>query len=236
VALMKTVRVITISREYGSGGAAIGQELAGRLGWKLLDRELILEMSRRAHVQPSVTTKMDEHPTPFIALLLKGFWHGNEYTWSGPGPEVIDPDSIAQLSAMVIHEAARLGRCVIVGRGGQCILQDHEDAFHVFVYGSLPRKLERTQTRHLTKTECEWALTDVDRTRATFIRRYYGCDWTDRRLYDLMISSDIGIAEASTAILAAAGLTVPEDDLGSKGTGGETSPSPEKTTLKSADV
>ncbi len=49
---MTAVRVITIAREYGSGGAAIGQELAARLRWKLLDRELILELARRAHVEP----------------------------------------------------------------------------------------------------------------------------------------------------------------------------------------
>lgn len=77
---MKAVRVITIAREYGSGGAAIGQELAARLGWKLLDRELILELARRAHVQPSEVSHMDEHPNSFIARLLKAFWLGNIYT------------------------------------------------------------------------------------------------------------------------------------------------------------
>ncbi|MFZ0419435.1 MAG: cytidylate kinase family protein [Candidatus Sulfotelmatobacter sp.] len=56
---MKTVRVITIAREYGSGGAAIGQELAAGLGWKLLDRELILELAHRAHVQPSEVSRIE---------------------------------------------------------------------------------------------------------------------------------------------------------------------------------
>jgi cytidylate kinase len=67
---MKTVRVITIAREYGSGGAAIAEELAIRLAWKLLDRELILELARRAHVQPSEVSQMDERASSFIARLL----------------------------------------------------------------------------------------------------------------------------------------------------------------------
>ena len=133
---MKPVRVITIAREYGSGGAVIGQELAARLGWKLLDRELILELARRAHVQPSEVSQMDEHPSSFIARLLKAFWIGNAYTYSGPAPDVVDADYLAELSAIVISEAAKLGQCVIVGRGAQCVLREREDAFHVFVYGA----------------------------------------------------------------------------------------------------
>jgi cytidylate kinase len=201
---MKTVRVITISREYGSGGAAIGQELANRLGWKLLDRELILELARRAHLQPSEVSQMDEHASPFIERLLKAFWLGYAYTWSGPAPDVVDSDHLAELSAIVIREAAKLGQCVIVGRGAQCVLQEREDAFHVFVYGSRQEKLKRIQTRYTTPAEREAALDEFDRTRAAYIRRYYKCDWVNRVLYDLMINSDMGIDRAVAVILCAA--------------------------------
>jgi cytidylate kinase len=207
---MKMVRVITIAREYGSGGAAIGQELAARLGWKLLDRELILELARRAHVQPSEVTQMDEHPRSFIARLLEAFWLGNIYTWSGPVPDVVDPDYLAELGAIVIREAAKLRQCVIVGRGAQCVLQEREDAFHVFVYGSRQEKLKRIQNRYPTHTECEASLDEFDRIRGAYIRTYYRCDWTNRHLYDLMINSDAGIDRAVGVILNAAGLAVPQ--------------------------
>jgi cytidylate kinase len=207
---MKTVRVITVAREYGSGGAAIGQELAARLGWKLLDRELILELSRRAHVQPSEVSQMDEHPSSFIARLLKAFWIGNAYPWSGPAPDVVDPDYLVELSAIVIREAAKLGQCVIVGRGAQCVLQEREDAFHVFVYGSRQEKLKRIRNRYPTNTECEASLDEFDRIRTAYIRRYYQCDRANRHLYDLMINSDAGIDLAVAVILNAAGLGAPE--------------------------
>lgn len=204
---MKEVRVITISREYGSGGAAIGQELADRLGWRLLDRELILELARRAHVQPSEVSQMDEHASSFIERVLKAFWLGNTYIWSGPTPDVVDSDYLAELSAIVIREAAKLGQCVIVGRGAQCVLQERSDAFHVFVYGSRQEKLKRIQSRYSTHTECEAALDEFDRTRAAYVRRYYKCAWAHRCLYDLMINSDMGIDRAVAVILCAAGLT-----------------------------
>jgi cytidylate kinase len=204
---MKTVRVITISREYGSGGAVIGQELANRLGWNLLDRELILELARRAHVQPSEVSQMDEQASSFIERVLKAFWLSNTYIWSGPAPDVVDSDYLAGLCAIVIREAAKLGQCVIVGRGAQCVLQECEDAFHVFVYGSRQEKLKRIQSRYSTHTECEAALDEFDRTRAAYVRRYYKCDWAHRCLYDLMINSDVGIDRSVAVILCAAGLT-----------------------------
>jgi cytidylate kinase len=204
---MKEVRVITISREYGSGGAAVGQELAYRLGWKLLDRELILELARRAHVQPSEVSNMDERASSFIEKLLKAFWVGNTYVWSGPVPDLVDADYLAELSAIVVREAAKLGQCVIVGRGGQCVLNERGDAFHVFVYGSRTDKLRRIQARFPSRSDCEAALDEFDRTRAAYIRRYYKCDWTNPHLYDLMIDSDMGIDRAVAVILCAANLT-----------------------------
>jgi len=135
---------------------------------------------------------------------------GNAYTWSGPAPDVVDSDYLAELSATVIREAAKLGQCVIVGRGAQCVLQERGDAFHVFVYGSRPEKLKRIQERYPTDTECEGFLDEFDRIRAAYIRTYYHCDWTNRHLYDLMINSEGSIGRAVDVILRAAGLAAPE--------------------------
>ena len=142
--------------------------------------------------------------------MLKAFWLGNIYTWSGPAPDVVDPDYLAGLSAVVIREAAKLGQCVIVGRGAQCVLQEREDTFHVFVYGSRQEKLKRIRNRYPTHAECEASLDEFDRIRAAYIRSYYRCDWTDRHLYHLMINSDLGIDRAVEVILNAAGLAAPE--------------------------
>lgn len=204
---MKPVRIITVSREYGSGGALIGQKLSDRLGWKLLDRELILELARRAHLQPSDIVQMDEHPSSAIARALKSFWIGNYYGWSTPQSEVTDQDYLAKLTQIVILEAAKLAHCVIVGRGAQCVLREHDEAFHVFVYGSFPEKLNRIQTRDPKHPAHEDVLNEVDRARASYIRQYYKSDWANPHLYHLMINSDLGLDRAVSSILTAAELT-----------------------------
>lgn len=200
---MKSVRVITVSREFGSGGAAIGQQIATRLGWKLLDRDLILELARRTHVQPSAVSAVDEHPSSFAANLLGSFWLGRIDPASGLGSEVVDPDYLAELSKTVIREAATLGNWVIVGRGAQCVLQDRDDVFHVFVYGSRQERLKRARDRFPDRADREAALDEVDHTRAAYIRRYYKRDWISPQLYDLMISSDRGVTWAASVILSA---------------------------------
>jgi cytidylate kinase len=207
---MQTVRIITIAREYGSGGAAIGQKIADRLDWKLLDRELIVELTRRTDVQPSEILKMDERPSSFIAKTMRAFWLGDPHAWTNPDLRIVDPDYIAEMSELVIREAARLGHCVIVGRGAQCVLQERNDTFHVFVYGSREEKLRRIQPRHSKPTDCELALNEIDRTRAAYIRQYYSQDWTDRHLYHLMINSDLGLDRAASIILTTAELTAEE--------------------------
>ncbi len=207
---MTTIQLITIAREYGSGGGLIGEELARRLQWKLLDRELITELAQRAHVAPSDVARLDEHPRRFIAQLMKAFWRGNIETWSGPpAADVVDEDYLARLSAMVIEEAAGLGHCVMVGRGAQCILRKR-DVFNVFVYGSSEEKLKRLQHRHSSLQNARAALQEIDRIRAAYIRAYYHCAWDDRHLYDLMVNSDAGVDRAVDTILCAVGLSQQE--------------------------
>jgi cytidylate kinase len=204
---MRPVRLITISREYGSGGSLVGQKLSDRLGWKLLDRELILELARRAHMQPSAVVQLDEHPASAIARALKSFWIGNYYGWSTPPSDVTDQDYLAKLTQIVILEAAKLGHCIIVGRGAQCVLAQQEDAFHVFIYGSMREKLKRIQGRDPKSALDAAVLEEVDRTRATYVRQHFKQDWTNPHLYHLMINSDVGLDRVVSMILSATELT-----------------------------
>jgi cytidylate kinase len=210
---MQGVRIITIAREYGSGGAAIGQKIANRLNWKFLDRELMLELARRADLEPSEILEMDERPNSLIARMMKAFWLGDLHAWTSPDVRIVDPDYVAEMTELVIGEAANLGHCVIVGRGAQCVLQGRNDAFHVFVYGSREEKLRRIQPRHSKPTDCESALDEIDRTRAAYIRQYYQRDWADPHLYDLMINSDLGLDLVASVILSTAELTAEEVPL-----------------------
>jgi cytidylate kinase len=145
-------RVVTIAREYGSGGGRVAQLLAGRLGWKLLDRCLVEQIARTAAVEPQVAEKYDERPDPWFNRLAEALWQspGLRGYMGGPVPNWFDGEVAARLTRRLIEEAAEMGDCVIVGRGAAYYLHDRADAFHVFVYAPFKPKrgsaIEERQT------------------------------------------------------------------------------------------
>jgi cytidylate kinase len=213
-------RVVTLAREYGSGGANIAQLLADRLGWKLLDRCLVEKIAQAARVEPRVAQAYDERPDPWFDRLARAFWEGGGLRGALPGPsfDVFDANTAASLTQSLIEEAAAMGNCVIVGRASQCILQRRNDTFHVFIYAPREERLRRVRERHATLAEAEEALDVRDRERAAYVRRFYDQDWTNRHLYHLMLSSSQGEQVAVSTILTAAGLD--REGFASPGRGG----------------
>jgi len=201
-------RIVTVAREYGSGGGEIAQLLADRLDWKLLDRCLVEKIAHVARVEPRLAEKYDERPDPWFNRIVRALWQGGlmRGTMAGPIPELFDADAMASICRLVIEEAADIGNCVIVGRASQCILQERSDAFHVFIYAPRAERLRRVRGRHASRAEAELALEARDQERAALIRRYFNQDWANRHLYDLMISSKLGEERALSAILSAMGL------------------------------
>jgi hypothetical protein len=201
-------RVVTVAREYGSGGAHIAQLLADRLDWKLLDRCLVEKIAQVARVEPQLAEQYDERPDPWVNRIVHALWQGGlmRGTMAGPMPELFDADTMASLSRRVIEEAADIGNCVIVGRASQCILQERSDAFHVFIYAPRAERLQRVRSRHASRAEAELALEARDQERAALIRRYFNQDWSNRHLYDLMITSKLGEELVLSTILNAMGV------------------------------
>jgi cytidylate kinase len=201
-------RVITVAREYGSGGGHIAQVLADRLDWKLLDRCLVEKIAQLAQVEPRLAEQYDERPDPWVNRIVRALWQGGliRGTMAGPIPELFDADTMASLSQRAIEEAADIGNCVIVGRGSQCILQGRSDTFHVFIYAPRAERLRRVRSRHASRAEAEAALEARDQERAGLIRRYFNQDWANRHLYDLMISSKLGEEVVLSTILSAMGI------------------------------
>jgi len=199
--------VITISREYGSGGGRIAEMLAQRLGWRLVDKSLVTEVARRAQIDAETAARFDESVDPWFHLLVKSLWQGGyEGLATTVDTSVIDSEGMARIGEEVIREAASLGQCVIVGRGSQCILRDRQDTMHVSVFGPRPEKIQRLRERLAEVADAERTMDDIDRRRAAYIRRFFGEDWKDRRLYHLVASSVLGLETVTNTILCAAGL------------------------------
>ena len=206
------VRVITISREFGSGGSEIAHILAERLQWKLIDDPLVAEIAKRAEISPELARRYDECVDPWFHRMFKALWRGGyEGVVSHGELNAFDADVMADLWKRVIRESAELGHCVIVGRGAQCLLQGRQDVFHVSVFAEMDQRVRNLRgplRRYLPagadpRTEAE----ESDRRRADYVRRYFGDDWKDYRLYHIIINSAVGFEAAAAAILLAAGLT-----------------------------
>lgn len=184
-------RVLTVSREFGSGGGRIAQSIAKRLGWKLLDGALIDEIACAAHVDAGVVSRFDEHVDGWLSRMNRQAMRGAALA-AGVALEqekCFDEDVMADLTRTIIERAYEAGNCVIVGRGAQCILQEKADAFHVFVYAPLPVRVGRLRTRLEPGAHIEHRLREVDGTRAHSLKLRFGKDWNNPHLYDLMISS-----------------------------------------------
>ena len=205
-------RIITIEREYGSGGGEIAQELASRLGWKLWDHALTEEIARVANVECSTVQRCEERVDGTFYRMAKVFWRGsNERSMALPGWHNFDADQMVEIGQQVMEDVAQAGKCVIVGRGAPYFLREHSNAFHVFLYAARAEKLRRVMALGKPEQEANELLESVDRERIAFIKHYFDADWPSRWLYHLMINTAIGNENVIETILNAMNLLEKEN-------------------------
>jgi cytidylate kinase len=196
------IKVITIEREYGCGAAHIAGTIADRLGWKLWDQEITAEIARRLKCKHEMVAEREERCDSMFYRLIKAFMRGSfEARIDTAELEVLDAEHLAILFEKVVTEIADRGNCVIVGRGANWFLRNRNDAFHAFLYAPYDEKMRRTIAQGETEREAANLLESVDRERAAFVRKYYGKEWPDRSLYNLMMNTKIGDEAAVTALL-----------------------------------
>jgi cytidylate kinase len=196
------IRIITIDREYGAGGADIAKRVADRLGWKLWDRLLTDEIARLMDCDCGAVEKHEEKRDPLYYRLFKAFLRGShEGVQNVQGMRMVDTDCIREVAERVVRRAAGEGDCVIVGRGSAYYLQSRRDAFHVFVYAPIEDKVRRLRAAGKGDREAADLAETVDRDRADFIKRYFGVEWPDRHRFHLMINSAVGEDVAVETIL-----------------------------------
>ena len=187
------VRVVTIEREFGSGGADIARLLAERLGWTLWDQRLTDEIAHRVQCDRAAVAEREERNDPLYYRLLKSFLRGSfEGSLNVPRLKLLDADVIVRLTKQIVDAAANEGHCVIVGRGAAFFLENRPDAFHVFVYARYEDKVQRLIRSGTAPGEAARLVETIDHGRADFIKKYFDKDWPCRRLYHLMINSRVG--------------------------------------------
>ena len=196
------IKIITIEREYGSGGGEIAQLLAKKLGWKLWDHLLTEEIARLADCPKSVVEGREERTDPLYYRLFKSFLRGSyEGSLNAYKLKLVDSESILKITERVVQHAANAGNSVIVGRGSQQFLRNRPDTLRVFLYAPREDKLRRLLARGKSQKDAEQLVDTIDRERTDFLKKYFHVDWPDRGVYHTMINTAIGEQAVAKIIL-----------------------------------
>ena len=187
------IKIITVEREYGSGGGEVAQLLSERLGWKLWDDLLTEEIARLANCPKAVVEVREERNDPLYYRLFKSFLRGSyEGSINAYKLKLVDSETILKMTERVVRHAAGKGNCVIVGRGSQHFLEDNPETLRVFLYAPREEKVRRIVADGKTESEAQELVDTVDRDRIDFIQRYFDVEWPTRSLYHIMLNTSVG--------------------------------------------
>lgn len=201
--------VITITRQYASGGSDIAHLVARQLGWEVIDNEFVDEVARRAGLPPDEVAQREERAPGLLERLARTLAVASPemFIATGSVPQVEqDEATIVKLTERVIAEAAAHGRIVLVGRGAQAVLAQRPDALHVYVVASKPWRMKLAVERlGVDPASVEKVVDDTDRHRDQYVKAYYGRQRQDVAIYDLVVNAErLGIDGAATVIVAEA--------------------------------
>ena len=182
--------IITLSREYGSGGRYIGKLVAEKLGIKLYDKEFITEIAEETGLSEEYI-KENEQKRENLSILNNGYYFG-----------LNNADELFIKESKLIKKVADEESCVIVGRCADYILRNREDVLKIFVYSDMENKIERaTKFYGLNKESAKKEINRIDKLRANHYKYYTENDWRDSSNYDICINSDaLGVERASEII------------------------------------
>ncbi|MCI8309126.1 MAG: MATE family efflux transporter [Clostridia bacterium] len=182
--------VITISREYGSGGRYIGRLIADKLGIKFYDKDLITRVSENTGLSEEYIEN-NEQKRKLLEGLNNGYYSGMN-----------NSDELFVKESEVIREIAKESSCVIIGRCSDFILKDNNNVIKVFVYSSMKDKIKRiTEFYGIEEKKAEKEIEKINSLRANHYRYYTEKEWANHANYDICINSDfLGVEKAADLI------------------------------------
>ena len=191
-----TKRIITISREFGSGGRFIGEEVAKKLGIAYYDKNIIGQIAEKSGLSPEYIQENAEL-SPKKGLFAYAF-SGRDIT--GKSVE----DMVYEAQRNIILELAEKEPCVIIGRNADYILKDRDDVLNVFIHGDMPEKIKRiTGLYNVKEKEAVKTMADTDKRRRTNYNFYTDQNWGKASNYTLCLnSSQLGYDRCEKIIMA----------------------------------
>jgi cytidylate kinase len=184
--------IVTVSRQYGSGGSEVAECVARALGWKLYDNAVVDSVAARLGITPAEVSAREERlPTlgerfaSAMSLAAPESLITGEYAAVSPSEE-----RIVEVTQRVMEDAVQAGPAVIVGRGAQCLLATRSDALHVFCYAPLESLIEYAmKSLGLPANEARKNVAEMNARREDYVQRHWKRDWRDVSNYHLCVNT-----------------------------------------------
>ena len=216
------MRAITISREYGSGGGEIAARLAKRLGWQLIDQEVVARVAHDLGVSEVEAEAHDEHAQGLVSRLLTNIHlYEPAALAAAPIPVMTDTDAYAEALRRVVEAAAATGHVVIVGRGGQVLLAKQRAVLHVRVIAPLDLRIAYVMHREsLDQTAACARIQLKERDRTRYMQEVHHQHPNDPSLYDLVVNTGVLDLESAVDLICltldrkAKRISTPTQELG----------------------
>lgn len=182
--------VITIARQYGSGGRTIGQMLSKELNLHYYDKELMKLASDDSGINEALFVKADEKlKSTSLFRIAKNVYNG-ELISPEKGDEFVSNDNLFNYQAKIIKQLAEEESCILIGRCADYILKDYDNVLSVFIHAPKDFCMQEAAKKiNLSGKELERFIAKTDKHRADYYKYYTGREWTDARNYDLCLDS-----------------------------------------------
>ena len=194
--------VITIARQYGSGGRTVGQMLAKELNVEYYDKDLIRKASEESGINEALFANADEQSKGLFKAFKKKNYGGE--VLSPSSNQFTSNENLFNYQAKIIRDLADRESCIIIGRAADYILKDRKDVISVFVHAPKDFLMEQAAKKHsMSNKELEKYISKIDKNRAEYYKAHTGREWTDARNYDLCLdSSKLGFEKCVEEIIA----------------------------------
>ncbi len=195
--------VITIARQYGSGGRTVGEMLAGRLNIHYYDKELMKLASDDSGINEALFVNADEKlKSTSLFRIAKNVYSGE--LLPPESDDFTSNDNLFNYQAKIIRTLAAEESCVIMGRCADYVLKDYDNVLSVFVHAPYDFCMKKAKEKHsMSDRELERFIAKTDKRRADYYKYHTGREWTDARNYDLCLdSSKLGFERCVEEIIA----------------------------------
>ena len=202
--------LVTITRQYASGGSEIARLVAERLpGWTLIDNEFVEQVARLAGLPEDEVARREERTPGLLERLARTLAVGAPEMFIATGEhslpvDTAEEETVVKTTERVIEEAASEGRVILVGRGAQAVLATRPNALHVYVIASKPFRRQVAMERlGVSPDEVDRAMQETDARRDEYVKTHYGRDRQDLTQYDLVLNTErLGFQGAADLVVA----------------------------------